>query len=347
MAELTIKHKPFQKAIQLLGVQSAETIEREIFKVVSAGTQVYYPGTVTSRVGMATTDVPTDALLSKVVANLRNLGAMGLEKAENGKDPELGDLFVGVVDTFIEQDISTTSGFVDATKYSAATRLWNGEIGKWKGVRWLRSNLIPTLTSAAAASTADNSADTGTITFNKSVRVMVTGTDSNGYERVIYQSSEVDTANDADTAHTISVTLPATTGFTYSIYASAALTKNSTTTSTAMTLQGSGFAPAAVIKIGSSSGSASSSRLQLTTTGAAAPAQLNAAGSKCHLSFVIGKEAYTCVDLMSLQATLTPNVASDSDPLKQRRKAGWKSMFKAVINNSDFIARFESESVFD
>lgn len=344
---LTTKHKVLQKAIDLLALQSSETVEREIYKVVAAGTQVYFPGTVTSRIGITGTDVPTDALLSKVVANLRANGAKGLEKPENGKDPVLGDLYFGIVDTFVEQDISNTTGFVDASKYMAATKLWNGEIGKWKGVRWVRSNLIPVLTSAAAATTADNTADTGTITANSSVRVMVTGTDSNGYERVIYQSSEQDTANDGNNAHTISVTMPATAGFTYSIYASAVGALNSTSTSTAMTLQGSGYAPGAVIKIGSTAGAASATRLVLTTTGAAAPAQLNAAGSKVHQSFVIGKEAYTCVDLQALKATLTPPGATDSNPLELRRKAGWKTMFKAVVCNHNFIARFESESAFD
>jgi hypothetical protein len=50
---------------------------------------------------------------------------------------------------------------------------------------------------------------------------------------------------------------------------------------------------------------------------------------------------------MNLQSTLTAPVATDSDPLIQRRKAGWKVMFKAVINNQNFFARCESESAYD
>lgn len=349
VAELTIRHKALQKAIQLLGVQAGELVDREIFEVLMGGTQIYYPGTATSRLTLAAGDVLTGDTLSKIVANLRDRGAMGLEKPKNPfEDPELGDLYVSVVDPFVEQDIVTDPDFIDAMKYAKAKVLWNGEAGTFKGFRFVRSNLIPTITSAAAATTLDNTADTGTLVFNSSYRVMVTAVDNTfGYERIVYQSSEVDTANDANSAHTISVTMPATTGYTYNIYASALTALNGTTTATAMTLQGSGFIPGAVIKIGSNAGTATAARLQLTATGAASPPQLALAGSRVHISFFIGKEAYTCVDLQSLQSTLTPNESTDSDPLKQRRKAGWKAMFKAVINNNDFFARAESESVFD
>lgn len=348
VAELTIRHKPLQKAIQLLGIQSGELVERKLFEVLMAGTQVYYPGTVASRLLITSTDILVGDTLGKIVANLRDKGAMGLEKAKGNVDPELGDNYVGVVDSFVEQDIVTEPDFIDAKKYAQAMVLWNGEAGTFKGFRFVRSNMVPTLTSATGATTADNSADNGTISFNLSVRVMVTGTDNTfGYEKVIYQSTEQDTANDANAAHTITVTIPATAGYTYNIYASAAGAKDSTTTATAMTLQGSGYAPSASIKIGSSVGTASATRLALTTTGAASPPQMNATTSKVHLSFFIGKEAYTCVDLQALQSTLTPAVASDSDPLIQRRKAGWKTMFKGVICNNDYFARCESESSFD
>jgi N4-gp56 family major capsid protein len=351
VAELTIRHKPLQKAINLLGVQSAETIDREIFKVLLGGTNVFYPGATAGRLNIASGDVLSSSVLAKIVSALRSYGAMGIDKPKGGpaEDPELGDDYAAVVDPYVEQDISTTdTDFKAANVYNNTKVLWNGEIGSWKGFRFVRSNLLPILTSAAAAVTADNTADNGTLVLNSSWRVMVTGVDDTfGYEKVIYQSSEQDTANDANNAHTITVTIPATAGFTYNIYASAVVALNGTTTATAMTLQGSGFAPSASIKIGSSVGTATATRLALTTTGAASPPQQNAAGSKVHLSFFIGKEAYTCVDLMNLQSTLTAPVATDSDPLIQRRKAGWKTMFKAVINNDNFFARCESESAFD
>ena len=78
-----------------------------------------------------------------------------------------------------------------------------------------------------------------------------------------------------------------------------------------------------------------------------AGSSIPATGEIVHSSWVFGKEAFAVVDLQKLQSFLTPNQASDSDPLVQRRKAGWKLMFKAVICNNDFMARIESESAFD
>jgi hypothetical protein len=313
------------------------------------GTNIYYPGSVASRVTIDTTDVPTADTIRRVVAGLRDNGAVGLEKAQGAEDPQLGEHYVGVVDSFVEQDIAADPDFIDSVKYAAAKRLWNGEIGTFLGVRFVRSNMIPTLVSAAAATTADNTADNGTITLNSSVRVMVTGLDTTfGYEKLICQSSEQDTANDGNNAHTISVTTPNDSSYdSYNIYASAVGALNSTSTSTAMTLQASSLAANTTYKIGSSAGTASATRFELTTTGAAAPGQLKTSSSKIHLSFFLGKEAYTVVDLQNLQTTLTPATPTDSDPLVQRRKVGWKTMFKAVINNNQFFARLESESAYD
>ena len=83
----------------------------------------------------------------------------------------------------------------------------------------------------------------------------------------------------------------------------------------------------------------------LPTTGTASPVD-PAASVTVHVSWIFGKEAFGCVELDKLQAFLTPNVASESDPLNQRRKAGWKTMFKCVIQNDDFIRQIESSSAF-
>lgn len=350
VAQMSIKHKPLQKAIELLGLNAGETIEREIFKVVAAGTSVYYPGTVASRITLGSGDVVTADTIRRATAILRANGAYGLDAPAGGaEDPELGDLYVGVCDSYVEADVTSDDDFIKANQYAKAKRLWNGEIGEAFGIRWVRSNSLPTLTSQAAAATSDNTADNGTITAAYYVRVMVTGIDTTfGYESLIFQSSGQQAANDANNAHTFSVVVPTVTGYgTFNIYASPAQV-GATSTSTAMYLATSSPVAAGTYKVGSSVGSASSTRLVLpTSANAAAPAQLSASTAKVHQSFVIGKEAFTCVNLQNLTSTLTPPVASDSDPLQQRRKCGWKAMFKSVICNNNFFLRVESESAFD
>lgn len=345
VVDLTIKHKALQKAIELIGKQSAETIEREIFEVLLAGTNLFYPGSVTARSSITATDVPTADTLRKIVANLRDNGASGLEKAAGVEDPELGDHFVGVVDSFVEQDISADPDFIDATKYAAAKRLWNGEIGTFLGVRFVRSNMLPTLTSRAAAvgTATDNG---GTLTTNNDYRVMVTGLDNTfGYEKLIFQASNVEVTGAGNDNH-ISLVIPTVAGYTnFNIYMSAG-TASATAVGDTMYLQNaSGTVIAGTYLIGYAT--ESGNNYTQKTTGTTNPPELNASTSKVHLSFFLGKEAYTVVDLQNLQTTLTKAEATDSDPLIQRRKVGWKTMFKAVINNNNFFARLETESAYD
>ena len=345
VAELTIRHKPLQKAIELLGKQSAETIEREIFETLLAGTTIYYPGSVTSRYGLASTDVPTSDTIRKIVANLRNNGAVGLEPSKDGSDAELGEHYVGVVDTFVEQDISTDPDFIDSVKYAAAKRLWNGEIGTFLGVRFVRSNMLPTLTGrAAAAGTATDGG--GTLTTDYYYTTMVTGLDDTfGYEKLLFVSSEDQVVGAGNDNH-ISLVIPTVSGYArFNIYMSVGSSTTQAINTTTKYLQNASATVAAgtyLLGYATESGNNYTQKI----TGTTAPAEVLST-SKVHTSFFIGKEAYTCVDLQNLQSTLTPNAPSDSDPLNQRRKAGWKVMFKAVINNENFFARLETESAFD
>jgi len=76
--------------------------------------------------------------------------------------------------------------------------------------------------------------------------------------------------------------------------------------------------------------------------GADPPASIN-----IHTGYIFGKSAFAVPALGArVQTTLTPATASDSDPLKQRRKAGFKFMTKTCILNTDFFRRFECASAF-
>lgn len=59
---------------------------------------------------------------------------------------------------------------------------------------------------------------------------------------------------------------------------------------------------------------------------------------------VFGQDAFACVPLKG-KTSVTPMVVkakpSDSDPLAQRSKAGWKAMFAAVILNDAWMVRIE------
>ncbi len=352
VTQLTIRHKPLQKAIQLLGIQSAETVEREIYNVLVAGTSIYFPGTVTARDALTTTSFMNADTIRRVVANLRSNGALGLERG-NTQDPELGDIFVAVVDPFVEMDVTTDPDFIDAVKYSSSVKLWNGEIGKFMGVRFVRSNSLPTITSAAftGASANEGGGDLPEASARYS-RWLVVGYDTTfNYASRVFQAQAIDAGTTGTDDDSVTVTLPSDSAYTYKIFAAFGGSAPAATATKYQQAAAAGFiAPSAVIEIGDSGNANGTTIFAHVTSGTEAGSilsELDTASSKTHVSFFIGKEAYTVVDLANLQATLTPPVPSDSDPLMQRRKAGWKVFFKSVINNNDYFARVESESNFD
>jgi N4-gp56 family major capsid protein len=59
-------------------------------------------------------------------------------------------------------------------------------------------------------------------------------------------------------------------------------------------------------------------------------------------ALVFGRTAYGCSSFQTLKTYVTPAVASDSDPLAQRRKVGAKVAFGVVILQQDCMVRLES-----
>jgi len=88
-------------------------------------------------------------------------------------------------------------------------------------------------------------------------------------------------------------------------------------------------------------------RYVATTSGAVGSPTPPATGN-LHTTYVFGKSAFGVPHVgAKMEATLTPATATDSDPLKQRRKAGIKTYFKTVILNTNFYRVIQSMSAFN
>lgn len=309
----SVKHPVLQIAIQRAALQAKETIDREVFKVVRTGTNVFFPNAVTARGFLASTDKISSAAIGKVTSTMRANGAM----------PYDGDLFTGVLDPFAEDDIVSDATFVLAAQYGNQKKLYNNEVGTWKGVRWLRSNSFPAiqlLTGASGAGSATAGSLSASTTYNFKLAVVDALT---GFET--YMSATFNGATGMGQS-SVDITVPAlpagaTAASTFKLYAGS----NGGT----LYLAASGIAASSTFNQGS-----------IPTSGSVAQAA-PPSGVPVHLSFVFGLQSVACVELNRVQAYLTPAVPSDSDPLVQRRKCGWKTDFKTVITNDKFLARLE------
>lgn len=310
VAQITAKHPALQEGIKLLAEQASETIDRECIKLLQSNASVYYAGAASSRVTLGATDYITTSTTKKAIAGLRKGGARSVS----------GRLFMGLMDPSIEMDLLEDSTFQNAASYSNIVALYNGEAGTWMGVRWMVSNLIPTMKRLSDVTSA--SAAGGTLTASTTYYLKVVAVDNSlGFEVAsTQQQSQATSAGQG----TVALTMPATAGYTYNVYFGAV--------SGSLFLYSSQNAPGATVNVTAA-----------PSAGAVPPAH-PATGVEVHQAWILGAEAFAVPELMSLQTFLTPDQASDSDPLKQRRKAGWKVMFKPVICNDAFLARIEMAS---
>lgn len=309
----SVKHPVLQQALELAGLQAAELIDREIAIVLLAGTNVFYPNSISARGSLTTSDKIDTASIGKVVSNLRYDGAR----------PYDGSNYFGVVDPYSEDDLIASTTFVAAAQYSNIKAIQNQEIGMWKGVRWMRSNSLPAislLTGQSAASSATAGSLTASTTYNYKLAVV---NPVSGHEDFICATSSVATAGGQTSVDVSVPALPsgAIAASTYNLY----FGSNGGT----LYLAQQGLAASSTANQGT-----------VPTSGAVAQAS-PPSGVRVHHAFILGKEGLACVELNKIKSMLTPAVPSDSDPLMQRRKVGWKCDFKAVITNEDFVARLE------
>lgn len=359
VAELTISHPLFKKAIQLTAMQMAETLERNTMNALMAGTNIGYANGKTTRAGLAATDVLGVTEINKAFGSLFTTGApqfMGSDMEDEkediapikgGSSPQSAPHYISILHPLVAQDLRSNATIVSAWSYSDVNRLYNYEIGVWGGMRFTSTNMVPWYTGAATVTVAQ--AGGGGTFAAGTYKVIVTQSDPVfGFERIIHQVSTgaVLSANDS-----ITVTLPAATvtGYTFNVYVSAA--GGSTAANIGLCTAG----PTTGGYAGFATGLAGSQNVTITGPGATvvslqasgtpnliAPAA-PATGVTVYPTFFVGKGAYGQVVLDNARFEYL-NQADKSDPHNQLRVVSWKVFYGTIILNQAFFMRFESGS---
>lgn len=349
VAELTIKHPLVDQAKRLLALQIGETFDRNTFNTLLAGTQVNFVNSRGARASLVAGDVLNPFEINRASAMLYNIGAprfMGDEdtniklKADDGEpkaaaNPRGHAHYAAILHPFVEADMRTNSQIVTAWSYSDVNKLYNDELGEYGGVRFVRSNMVPSFVGVAQINgTAGTAGSLATGTYY----ITVTASDTqNQYESRIYQVSTGAAVTGPNGS--ISVVLPAQAGFTYNVYVG-------TTTSPA-NLGLSAAGPTSGPMQGQATQLAPGQTVVITGLGVAhVPPAAPATGVTVYPSFIFGRGAYGQVVLDDLKMTLLLN-ADKSDPHNQLRVVGWKAFWGAIILNQQFFMRIESTSAFN
>lgn len=357
VAEFTIKHPLFQVATELVAMQMAETLERNTYNSLLAGTQINYAtydGTArTNRAGLrnggtaSSSDILTPHEINRAMGALYTIGApqfMGQTEAtakisvdkisKASADPRGFQHYVALLHPIPEQDMRENSTVVTAWSYSDINKLYNNELGEWGGVRFCRSNMVPFFVGVAQVNgVAGTSGALATGTYY----VQVTGLPAQqNYEQRIYQVSTSIAVTGPNGS--ISVTVPTLAGYVFNVYVG--------TTVSPVNLGLSFAGPTTGPLQGQATQIPSGTAVTITGIGVSqVPPAAPATGITVYPTFIIGKNAYGQVMLDDPKFTYL-KTADKSDPLNQLRIIGWKVMYGTLIENQNFFMRIESTSLF-
>ena len=132
--ELTSIDNTIVEATKLLGKQAGLTLDTITRNVLQSGTMVFYApkgdGTaVTSRAGLDNTCKLTVDVIKQVAALLKKNNA-----------PKIDGSYVCIIHPFVAYDLMSDPEWIDAHKYTTPENIFNGELGKIGGVRFVESS---------------------------------------------------------------------------------------------------------------------------------------------------------------------------------------------------------------
>jgi N4-gp56 family major capsid protein len=347
---ITTLYDLVQQAKRLLGVQIKELHERNTYSALMAGQQINYVNNRGSRASLVAGDVMDTVTLNRTYADLENTGApfyngqlepdierdIGHGPAQASKTPMAAEHYVAIMSPLVEQDLRQNSTIVNAWSYSDVGKLYINEVGYWAGIHFTKSNMLPRFTGVASPTngTPGSAGALATGTYY----IQITGTDQlNQFgEQLIYQVSAG--ASVTGPTGSLSVTVPSTAGYTYSVYigTTSSPTQIGTSSTSGVGIPTTGPAAGQCTQI-QPGATVIINGLGLFAVPPAAPAT----GVTVYPTFVFGAQYFACTILEDVSYTFLGD-ADKSDPLNQLRVVGYKFFEGVLILNQQFGARIES-----
>jgi N4-gp56 family major capsid protein len=340
VAQLVVRHPLVQQAKEVLNLQHKETLDREVQLPLLGSSSVAFGGGKASRAALVAADVITSDDVRRICAALRQHGARYYRQTH----------YYGIHDPYVEADLTKDATFVTAAAESQVDRLNDMESGRWMGVIWMRSNLIPIIALLPAADVVTTALTGGSIPAGATgfdagatVRTKVTRLDpQTAFETAI--SDETATTNAGAFAVQVQIAATAPSGV-YFVYST--LQNGPTGTATRQVRVNHVLGTANNVQLVKSGAPTPLNAFVATASGAVAPAT-PPTGVNIHMTYICGRGAFGTTELAGLKTYMTePDQATDSDPLAQRTKCSWKQLLKGLVLNPDFFRRLESSSAFN
>lgn len=117
------------EATKACGRQAGLTGDTVTRNVLQSGTNVYYVGGGESRVNLTAENQLTVSDVRKIATILKSMNA-----------PKIDGSYVAIIHPFVSCDLRSDPAFIDVAKYADASRIFEGEIGKVEGVRFVETS---------------------------------------------------------------------------------------------------------------------------------------------------------------------------------------------------------------
>jgi N4-gp56 family major capsid protein len=128
MLKLTAIDNNLVEAVTMLGDQSGRTLDTITRDAMAAGTNVIYAGGRVSRANLTTSDKLNVKLIKKAATQLKRFNA-----------PKINGSYVGIIHPSVSHDLMDDPEFISWHQYARPEELYEGEIGKLAGVRFVES----------------------------------------------------------------------------------------------------------------------------------------------------------------------------------------------------------------
>ncbi len=116
------------EATDLEGDQAGRTLDTVTRDVLAGGTNVMYAGERESRAELEAGDILTVDMCFRAAALLKGMNAKKIDGS-----------YVGIIHPYVAYDIMSSKEWIDVQKYSNTTAIFEGEIGKIAGIRFVES----------------------------------------------------------------------------------------------------------------------------------------------------------------------------------------------------------------
>lgn len=147
-------------AAEVLGDQAGDTLDQLCRDVMNAGTNVQYANGAGARASIDSTDLITAAAGgAEVKMAIRTLKNNNTRKVTSMINPSTGynttpvnSCFVGIVHPDTTYDLDSLDGWTPVEKYSSQMGVMEGEVGKFKEVRFVETTNAKVFAGAGASS---------------------------------------------------------------------------------------------------------------------------------------------------------------------------------------------------